>query len=209
MTALQTPTPLDDRNTTVRSANGSAVSAAVGSAFGTATGSASRSVESVTQKAARYVFAGLRVALGFVFLWAFLDKVFGLGHDTTSKAAWINGGNPTKGFLTNGAEGPFSGFYHNIAGAGFTNWLFMLALLGVGVALIAGVGMRVAAVAGGLLVIMMWTVVLPPANNPFLDDHLIYAGVLAALALVNAGDTFGLGKMWGRTAIVKRAPYLK
>ena len=54
--------------------------------------------------------------------------------------------------------------------------------------------MRIAAVAGGLLLVLMWTAVLPPENNPFMDDHLIYAGVLAVLALTDAGDTLGLGK---------------
>ena len=165
--------------------------------------------ETTERKATRYVFAGLRLGLGFIFMWAFLDKVFGLGHGTTEKAAWINGGNPTNGFLKNGAEGPFTDFYHTIAGQTWTNWLFMLALLGVGTALITGIGMRFAAVAGGLLLVMMWTVVLPPANNPFMDDHLIYAGVLAALALVNAGDTLGLGRIWGNLAIIQRYPILK
>ena len=85
----------------------------------------------------------------------------------------------------------------------------MLGLAGLGVALITGVGMRIAAAAGTALLVMMWTAVLPPENNPFMDDHLIYAGVLIALALVNAGDTFGFGKIWGRTALVRKAPYLK
>lgn len=166
-------------------------------------------IETTAQKAARYVFAGLRIGLGFVFLWAFLDKVFGLGHETATKAAWINGGNPTQGFLKFGAKGPFTDFYHTIAGQTWTNWLFMLALLAVGTALITGLGLRLAAIAGGLLLIMMWTVVLPPANNPFMDDHLIYAGLLTALALVNAGDTLGLGRIWGNLAIVQRYPILK
>ena len=52
----------------------------------------------------------------------------------------------------------------------------MLGLAGIGIALIAGIGMRIAAVAGGLLLVLMWTAVLPPENNPFMDDHLIYAG---------------------------------
>ena len=55
--------------------------------------------ETTAQKAARYLFAGIRLALGWVFLWAFLDKLFGLGHATPAKRAWINGGSPTKGFL--------------------------------------------------------------------------------------------------------------
>src|SRR5688572_461628 len=32
--------------------------------------------------AARYLLAGVRLALGWVFLWAFLDKAFGLGFAT-------------------------------------------------------------------------------------------------------------------------------
>jgi thiosulfate dehydrogenase [quinone] large subunit len=69
--------------------------------------------------------------------------------------------------------------------------------------------MRVAAVAGGLLLVMMWTAVLPPANNPFLDDHLIYAGLLAGLALGGAGNTLGLGRAWARLPIVQRLPWLR
>jgi thiosulfate dehydrogenase [quinone] large subunit len=51
--------------------------------------------------------------------------------------------------------------------------------------------------------------VLPPATNPFMDDHLIYAGTLVGLALAGAGTTFGLGKWWGATALVRKAPWLK
>ena len=65
--------------------------------------------ETTRQRAARYVLAGTRIALGWIFLWAFLDKLFGLGHETATKNAWINGGSPTKGFLAFGATGPFQG----------------------------------------------------------------------------------------------------
>jgi thiosulfate dehydrogenase [quinone] large subunit len=170
---------------------------------------AATATTTVRERAARYVLAGLRIALGWTFLWAFLDKLFGLGHETTSKAAWINGGSPTKGFLKNGAAGPFTDFYHSIAGAGWTNWLFMLGLAGIGIALITGVGIRVAAASGTLLLLMMWSVVLPPENNVFMDDHLIYAGLLVALALTSAGDTLGLGRWWGGTGLVKANPWLK
>ena len=165
-----------------------------------------RTVTATREAATRYVLAGLRLALGWVFLWAFLDKVFGLGHET--KLAWYNGGNPTRGFLK-GAEGPFAGFYHSIAGAGWTNWLFMLGLLTIGVALISGIGMRFAAIAGGIMLVMMWSAVLPPANNIFMDDHLIYAGLLAILALSSAGDTWGLGRVWSRIPQVAARPWLR
>jgi thiosulfate dehydrogenase [quinone] large subunit len=148
--------------------------------------------------ATRYVFALVRIALGTIFAWAFLDKLFGLGHETAKNAAWLNGGNPTKGFLAFGAKGPFTDFYHNIAGTTWANWLFMVGLAGLGLALILGIGLRIAAFTGTILLVMMFAVVLPPANHIFMDDHLIYAGVLIGLALINAGDTLGLGKVWGR-----------
>jgi thiosulfate dehydrogenase [quinone] large subunit len=157
--------------------------------------------------AARYLLAGIRIALGWVFLWAFLDKVFGLGFATTSAKSWINGGSPTKGFLSS-ATGPFAGFYHSIAGTGPANVLFMAGLLAVGVALILGIGMRLAAAGGAVLTVLMWTAVLPPASNPVIDDHLIYAAVLIVLALLGAGNTLGLGRPWAATPLVRRATWL-
>ncbi|RSM64231.1 hypothetical protein DMB66_20185 [Actinoplanes sp. ATCC 53533] len=165
--------------------------------------------ETTVQKATRYVLAGLRLALGWVFLWAFLDKLFGLGRATPAANAWIDGGSPTKGFLGKAVSGPFEGFYHSIAGAAWADWLFMIGLAGIGIALIAGVGIRIAAAAGSLLLVLMWTAVLPPENNPFMDDHLIYAGILAVLALTAAGNTLGLGTYWNRLPIVQKLPWLK
>ena len=159
--------------------------------------------------AVRYLLAGVRLALGWIFLWAFMDKTFGLGHDTAAAKSWLNGGSPTKGFLGSAARGPFAGFYHSIAGAGLTDVLFMAALLGVGVALVLGIGMRLAAGAGGLLTVMMWTAVLPPAGNPFMDDHLIYAAVLIALPLLGAGNTLGLGGIWSTLPLVRRVTWLQ
>jgi thiosulfate dehydrogenase [quinone] large subunit len=164
--------------------------------------------ESRSTTATRYLLAGSRVALGWIFLWAFIDKAFGLGYATTSANAWINGGSPTKGFLGS-AEGPFSGLCHAIAGVTGVDVLFMAALLAIGVALLLGIAMRLATAGGALLTVMMWTAVLPPANNPFMDEHLIYAAVLIVLALTGAGNTFGLGRRWAAIPLVRRAAWLK
>jgi thiosulfate dehydrogenase [quinone] large subunit len=40
------------------------------------------SAHSDTYTARAYAFASLRLLTGFVFLWAFLDKTFGLGYAT-------------------------------------------------------------------------------------------------------------------------------
>lgn len=158
--------------------------------------------------AARFLLAGIRIALGWIFLWAFLDKLFGWGLGTAPARSWLHGGSPTQGFLSS-AKGPFSGFFRSIAGNGVTDVLFMAALLALGGALILGIGMRLAAIGGAALTVMMWAAVLPPASNPFLDDHLVYAGVLILLALLGAGDTFGFGKTWAATPLVRRVAWLR
>jgi thiosulfate dehydrogenase [quinone] large subunit len=154
------------------------------------------------------VFAALRIVVGFTFLWAFVDKLFGFGFATPSERAWVSGGSPTRGFLASSADGPFAGFYKDIAGAGWADWLFMAGLAGIGVALVLGVGMRVAAGSGAVLYLMMWSVVLPPANNPVVDEHVIGALVVIALALVHAGDTFGFGRWWKQQPIVEHNRWL-
>lgn len=174
---------------------------------------------SATDSAARRVLAVLRIAFGLTFLWAFLDKTFALGFatgydqagalDRFGPAAWINGGSPTEGFLKFGADGPFKDFYNNIGGTVWADTLFMLGLLGVGLALTFGVGMRIAAAAGALLYVLMWTVVLPPENNPVIDVHLLGALTVVALALLGAGNTWGLGRVWSRTDLVQRHPVLR
>src|SRR6202140_2260633 len=143
--------------------------------------------EATTAKAARYLWAVTRVCMGWGFLWPFLDKTFGLGHQTTAAHAWLNGGSPSFGFLS-GATGPFAGFYQSIAGAGWVNWMFMIGLLGIGV--------RIAAVSGAVLLVLMWSASLPPQDDIFMDNHIIYAIVLIGLAVVGAGNTLGLGRWW-------------
>jgi thiosulfate dehydrogenase (quinone) large subunit len=161
----------------------------------------------VTGRALAYVLAALRVVIGFTFFWAFIDKLFGLGYATPSAKSWLNGGSPTKGFLS-GATGPFRGFYTSIAGDGWANWLFMLGLAGIGAALLLGIGMRVAAVSGTIMYLMMWSVVLPPHSNPILDEHIIGALAIIVLVLTSAGDTVGLGRWWKQQPIVARNPWL-
>lgn len=158
---------------------------------------------------ARYLFAVTRISLGWVFLWAFFDKLLGLGFSTPAEAAWINGGSPTGGFLANAVSGPFAGAFNSIAGTFWADPLFMVGLLGIGAALFLGIGERIAAASGALMMLLMWAAVLPLETNPFMDDHIVYALVLVGLACVRSADTLGLGRWWGATAPVRRFPALR
>jgi thiosulfate dehydrogenase [quinone] large subunit len=161
----------------------------------------------------------LRLALGVEFLWAFLDKTFGLGYSTPSAKAWINGGSPTKGFLSGVASGPLQGFFNGIAGAPVVNWLFMLGLLGIGAALILGVALRIAAASGVVLLLMMWLASWPPATiaggqptgstNPLVDDHIISALAIIVVGAYAAHSAGYLGRWWSNQTLVRRSPWLR
>jgi thiosulfate dehydrogenase (quinone) large subunit len=170
-------------------------------------------------KSAAKALAVFRISLGFVFLWAFLDKTFGWNYATPSARAWINGGSPTKGFLSSVDVGPLQGAFHSIAGNPVTDWLFMLGMLGIGVALIAGIGLRIAAVAATLMMAMMWIAENPLAQhtskgeptsstNPITDYHFIYGLGAIVTALTYAGHTWGLGRWWAQLPFVQRHRWL-
>jgi thiosulfate dehydrogenase (quinone) large subunit len=181
----------------------------------------------VTSATARKGLAVLRIGYAVTFLWAFFDKLLALGFSTgaitneqgvktgtdfmAQDAAWLNGGSPTEGFLTFGvpANNPFKDIFNSMAGQPVWDWLFMLGLLGIGLALFTGIGMRFAAAAGALLYMLMYAASLPLTNNPVVDDHLIGAIVLVVLALTLAGDTWGAGRAWARTHLVSRYPVLR
>ncbi|MYV97749.1 DoxX family membrane protein [Streptomyces sp. SID3343] len=163
--------------------------------------------------------AGLRIVLGFVFLWAFLDKAFGFGYATAGGKGWVDGGSPTQGFLSHVHVGPMAGWLRGWAGEPWADWLFMLGLLSVGVALILGVGIRLAALAGTAMMALMWIAEWPPAKhldtgratsstNPFTDYHVVYATSLIALAAIAVGSRLGLGAVWARLPIVRRNRWL-
>mgnify|MGYP001571159852 CR=1 FL=1 len=151
------------------------------------------------------IWIALRFVLGFVFLWAFLDKLFGLGFATVAEKSWLAGVSPTTGFLQFGTSGAGASFFQALAGSVVVDWLFMLGLAFVGTALILGVAMRLAGYIGALMMILMYTALsLPPKNNPLFDEHIVYALVLIGLGTSGAGEWCGLGKWWKELELVKK-----
>lgn len=143
----------------------------------------------------RYSIAVARIVLGLVFLWAFLDKMFGLRFATVPAKAVVNGGAPTKGFLL-GVDGPFAPLYHSLAGYAWTDWLFMLGLLGLGIALVFGVGLRIAAVAGTVLLLMLWGASLPLTTNPVIDEHIVFITLLWVIFFNMSNPALSLAGWW-------------
>lgn len=143
--------------------------------------------------------------MGWIFLWAFLDKLFGLGFSTEADKAWIAGGSPTKGFLTFATKGPLAEFYQSIAGHPFVDCLFMTGLLLVGVSLLLGIMVKIAGYSGALMMVLMYTAsALPPETNPILDSHIIYSLILVGFSVSSPGDYLGLGTKWKQSQFVQK-----
>ena len=170
--------------------------------------------ESTSTRALRYVAAATRISLGWVFLWAFLDKPSPLdshtGRDSETgivdrfgDAAWIHGGAADRRIPGLAHQGSVLRHLPELRRCGLGRLAFMLGLPRnrrcthprnrhrPGHRRRGAAGHDVGAV-------------LPPDNNPFMDDHLIYALTLVMLALLGAGKTFGFGKAWERLAISQR-----
>lgn len=167
----------------------------------------------VTVANGRRWLAVLRLATGFIFLWAFFDKAFGLGFSTPAERAWINGGTPSQGFLNSDAVvGPLKPVFTAIASPA-SDVLFMIGMLAIGVAVMLGIGLRVSAVVGSALMVAMYLAEWPfganaASNNPIVDYHIIYALALIVVAVLAAGDTWGFGTQWKAIPAVGRSRWL-
>jgi thiosulfate dehydrogenase (quinone) large subunit len=175
-----------------------------------------------SQPKVRLVWGVLRLMMGFTFLWAFLDKLLALGFatgraetgaiDFFGDAAWINGASPTEGFLSFGlhTKEPFLSFYEGLAGSAWVDWIYMLSMAGIGIALILGVATRLSAIGGALWMVIFYTAAaMWPENNLFLDDHVVYAVIFLGLAYAGAGRYLGLGNRWRKTELVRKYPILQ
>ncbi|MBP6005940.1 hypothetical protein KA531_03525 [Candidatus Saccharibacteria bacterium] len=174
----------------------------------------------MSQRRIDLVWGLCRIGLGFIFFWSFLDKLFGLGYTTCRdqvgvvvqfcEQAWVKGGSPTTGFLRTASVGsPIEQTLQSMAGDRLWDWVFMIGLAGIGVAMILGIGMRIATLSGVIMMGMIYLALYPPANNPFMDEHLVYTLLFIGLAQVNSTQALGFGRAWSRLRLVNKYKFLQ
>ena len=188
-----------------------------------ATNTSDSGVSTAKESRFGWIFLSLaRISLGFVFLWAFFDKLLALGLSTGEDgetgavdyfgpAAWINGGHVTEGYLVYGGnpDSPFHDFFVNLGDDRWTDWPFMLGLLGIGLALMLGIGTKVGAWSAAAMLLFMYLTQMWPATNPIVDDHIVYA--LAGIGIVYVElkyQAIGIGGWWRKLDIVKKNGWL-
>lgn len=168
------------------------------------------------------LWALARLAIGFNFFWAFIDKLLGLGISTCYDAAaqkymgfmceggaWLNGGSPTYGFLKFATKGPFTGLFQSMASSHVVEWLFMLGLFGVGTAMMLGIASKIASISAVAMLSLMYLSMLWPTTNPFVDQHLIQIVIIFGFICYDPGNTWGFGKWWKQTKLVKKYTWLE
>lgn len=123
-------------------------------------------------------FVLLRIALGLLYLNAGVTK---FGGDWSAE-----------GFLQH-ASGPLSTWFVSLAGNPVVDAMNAWGLTFLGLALIFGFAVRPAAIAGIVLMVLYYLADFTGNTaHGYIDEHIIYALVLALFATGGAGHIFGL-----------------
>jgi thiosulfate dehydrogenase (quinone) large subunit len=153
------------------------------------------------EKAERTLVFLLRVALGWVFLWAAIHHY---GDDTY-----------VAGFLSHTKT-----FHPLYGGLVHSTWLPVISFLVeyghllIGLSLISGLMVRVSAPFAILLMLLYWTAhmdfpYIDNVNNLMLDEHLINAAVLGYLIARRAGHVWGLDGLVAKLGLVRQSGGLR
>jgi thiosulfate dehydrogenase (quinone) large subunit len=145
----------------------------------------------------KFTLTLLRISIGWMFFYAGITKVL--------DPAWS-----AAGYLK--AAKQFPEFYQWLASPAMlpiTNALNEWGLTLVGVALVLGVGVRLAGALGAVIMILYYLplgVPYPNSHALVVDEHIIYAATLLFLAAVRAGRVWGLERWCAELPFCRSIP---
>lgn len=153
----------------------------------------------LNKNTAKWLFV-LRLVTGWLMFYAGITKIL----DPNWSAA---------GYLKNAQT--FGDFYNWLAQPGIldvVNFVNEWGLAFLGVSLILGIAVRLSSSLGAILMILYYfpAVKFPFVEHGFLvEEHIIYAAVLAFFAVVRAGRYYGLEKWCASLPICAKLPKLR
>ncbi|MDE2702302.1 MAG: DoxX family protein [Chloroflexota bacterium] len=128
----------------------------------------------------------LRLVMGWIFLWAGLEKA-------------VNGFTAA-GFLQNATSGPlqeqFAAWGADSAALAVIDPLVTYGQILMGLAIIFGVATRAALFCGGIMMLLFYIAQFPPEHNPFVDYYAVYVVVYLMLGALGAGRILGFGGLF-------------
>ena len=136
----------------------------------------------------------LRLSIGWVLFYAGWSKVVTF---FTSAEDWT-----AAGFLSH-LEGPLADSFASLAGNVVVDYLNAYGLLLIGMALILGIFVRWSAFWGTVIMLLYFLAAYPAEHSFIVEDHIVYAFVLIALAAL------GAGRVWGLDGIIEKSEFAK
>ncbi len=161
--------------------------------------------------------AVLRVVMGLVFLYAGTEKLLAIGVEAGQKWSAL-------GFLKFASVGtwpaaaadavvnPTHAFWVNLAGnptaMSLINILVPFGEFAIGIALVLGLGTRVASLAGTVMLVL-FAIAGWDFGNGILNEQVVFAVITAFLGVAAAGEIYGLDAYLNRIHFVQRTPQLR
>lgn len=140
-----------------------------------------------------YMMLALRLAMGGMWLYAGLEKVF------------TSGGWNATGYLQNVTTGPFAATFAAWSGPVVNNLVIWGEVL-IGIALILGIGVRWAAFWGAVMALFFYLSQLPPEHG-WISELVIYVLLFITLMTSRVGMVLGVDTYLARYQ--KKHPVLK
>jgi thiosulfate dehydrogenase [quinone] large subunit len=141
----------------------------------------------------------LRVSMGWIFIWSGFDKLI-----TDFSAS---------GYLVNATSGPFKDLFVRMGESqtalNVVDPLVVWGQILIGFSLLLGIFTRFGLLMAGTQMFLFYLATLWPANNPFLDEHIVYLWVFGLLGALGAGRILGLDALIENIKPVKKVPQLQ
>jgi len=160
----------------------------------------------------------LRVALGFGFLYAGIEKWLDFaGTGPWSAAGFLKfataGTVPNMiGHAETMVHNPTQALWVDIAGnatlMGIVNFLVVFGELAIGLALVLGLATRLAGTLGAVMMFLFW-IAAWDFQYGIVNQQFVYMVVAAVVAYASAGKILGLDGVLGRSRVLKRAPVMR
>lgn len=172
-------------------------------------------MQAVLTKGQQRAAAVLRVAVGFIFLTAGIQKAF-LSAEPFDASGFLKFGTagtpilgaPVEGVIYNPTQDLWVSLAGNAALMPVTNWLVVFGQIAIGTALILGLGTRFAA-AMGTLMMGFFFLAAWEFEYGIVNQHLTYLLVTAFIGYIGAGRYYGLDALIEKVSIVRQAPQLR
>jgi thiosulfate dehydrogenase [quinone] large subunit len=165
-----------------------------------------------------YSIVLLRVAMGWIFLQAGLDKWTGNGIDGIQDQP-LTGGFDAGGYLNNALhpDNPLQSVFADMAGYSFIDPLVVWGQILIGVALVLGIVVRWSAFWGAVMMFLFWLshlqggllAGLPLEHGWVVDETIVYTAVLLGLGAIGAGRILGLDARLEESDVVQNNTWLR